>query len=520
MSRYIMAPCFVLSIFPMSLYGGINVIDGSGTGFGGLNVSVGVPTQVQQDRFFGPGRLLDHPTRLIDARTDVDVRFDATGSIDISLDVDVDDFTTQLFRITALNATGREWRFLTDDIGSNIRIQGGYGIGDNFTPLTVDANYSISSPSNPPELGMPTGGYIRSQPFNMSMRVEGVSVGMPTNRFFCFSDGFLADGDIGGPYYAVLDFLPGQYQPTLRITGDPSPLPPDLGSDVITVEGPSGGFDISAAGINDSGMIVGQFWPFHDPNDGSRVYVLQEGNYSAIDIPNAHFSDARDVNSRNEVVGQYEDSNGDRFGFIADGQTVESINFPGAVETDVRGINDHRNVVGTSRATDGTRQGFVFDGMQYTTLNNSNWKGIFPTDINNNNDIVGQYLDANDVLHSFLFDETGYSTIDFPGVNVTTVSAINDHGQYVGIADGQWFLFDGVDYRLLELPGVTLIGLPGINNAGDIVGGYEDQYNLRYGVHLRGQFVVPLPAGAWMGLALLGGAGMIAVVRRRMRRAA
>src|SRR4030095_11285015 len=71
--------------------------------------------------------------------------------------------------------------------------------------------------------------------------------------------------------------------------------------------------------------------------------------FSAVDFPDATFTQAFGINAAGEVVGVYRDATGKQHGFLRSGETFTSIDFPGAAATDARGISPGGDIVGTYR---------------------------------------------------------------------------------------------------------------------------------------------------------------------------
>ena len=111
-----------------------------------------------------------------------------------------------------------------------------------------------------------------------------------------------------------------------------------------TIDFPGATFS-SAIGINSRGDIVGQY------NTPGRVhgYLWREGKFAPIDVPGATFSLARGITPRGDIVGQYVDpKTGQSFlhhGYLLSAGSFTSFDFPGARETFGFGINPRGDIV-------------------------------------------------------------------------------------------------------------------------------------------------------------------------------
>jgi uncharacterized membrane protein len=83
----------------------------------------------------------------------------------------------------------------------------------------------------------------------------------------------------------------------------------------------------TAFGINDSGQIVGSFI---DRNDKSRSYILDNGVFTVLDIPNSTESLARDINNFGQIVGLFIGDNRIIRGYLLDNGPVTPIDYPEA----------------------------------------------------------------------------------------------------------------------------------------------------------------------------------------------
>lgn len=156
---------------------------------------------------------------------------------------------------------------------------------------------------------------------------------------------------------------------------------------------PNGGVDGLPAGINGSGVIVGQA----DTTTSDPVAVeWQNGTIKPLGmLPGSFTSDALAVNSSGEVVGaSVSSSDGDAHAVLFANGTVTDLNAPGTggpdADAQANAINNSGVIVGNG----GNGDAFIYQNGQATDLNNliapgSGFTLITADGINNNGDIVG-----------------------------------------------------------------------------------------------------------------------------------
>jgi probable HAF family extracellular repeat protein len=66
------------------------------------------------------------------------------------------------------------------------------------------------------------------------------------------------------------------------------------------------------------------------------------------------------INPGGEIVGTYQDADGNNHGFLFYHGSFTSIDFPGAIQTRAYGINPQGDIVGDYLADDFTIHGFIF----------------------------------------------------------------------------------------------------------------------------------------------------------------
>jgi hypothetical protein len=101
-----------------------------------------------------------------------------------------------------------------------------------------------------------------------------------------------------------------------------------------------------ASGINDAGVVVGQY---EDSSFNDHGFVWYKGAFATLDVPATGTvdTDAYGISSDNDIVGGYQDASFNDHGFLLrKGVYYYPIDYPGASTTKLTGINDEGWVVG------------------------------------------------------------------------------------------------------------------------------------------------------------------------------
>jgi uncharacterized membrane protein len=199
----------------------------------------------------------------------------------------------------------------------------------------------------------------------------------------------------------------------------------------VTTFIPLGGTAAVALGINDRGLIVGQYTTSSGTMPG--FVRLNANNYITINAPDAatgtNIVNVQGINNKGQVIGFYEGTDGNVHGFTADikglkgGSTITGTpitdptipNVPGEpgatfVFSQLLGINDKGLVVGYYGDSTLSQHGFFYNTHTgvYTFLDDPDEafdNGVEVTQITgitDSNEITGFYSDANGVAHGFV----------------------------------------------------------------------------------------------------------------------
>src|ERR1700694_729372 len=114
----------------------------------------------------------------------------------------------------------------------------------------------------------------------------------------------------------------------------------------------------SVNGINDSGIVAGNYYLF-SPESGGHGFVYDGTNYTTLDYPAASNTVATGINSAGQVVGYYTGNHG----FLYSHGSYTPVNYPlTASTTQPRAINDSGQIVGTYFDSNNKEHGFLDSG--------------------------------------------------------------------------------------------------------------------------------------------------------------
>jgi uncharacterized membrane protein len=259
------------------------------------------------------------------------------------------------------------------------------------------------------------------------------------------------------------------------------------------------------ARMNAHGHIIGSYG--NEPNTPAlslpHGFLLQNGIFTAIDVPGAQQTRPFGINNLGQIVGEYVDTSGVSHGFLLNQGVFTTINAPGGKSTILTDINDNGQTVGF------TYTGSIVAGLGPSFLRDPAG-GIIPIEfpgsirtvawgINNLGQIVGDYEDPmRAAAHGFLLKQDGYTIIDAPNaIGATTVYDINDEGNLVGtydlLAHGYHQDSSGVFKNIDHPEAVRYTGeVIGSNNLSQIVGTYFDADGMIKGFLRDGGVFTPI----------------------------
>lgn len=195
-----------------------------------------------------------------------------------------------------------------------------------------------------------------------------------------------------------------------------------------------------ANGINSSNTVVGA--------SNNQAFELAGG--TLMTLPNVNAATASEtafgINDTGLIVGQFTDSATDTTpGFLYNGSIFTILNpVANALATNAQGVNNDGLVVGFY-SLDGVHQhGFLYNSTtsSYTLLPDPNVPNLVLTQFLGINDVglaVGYYQLPDGSQHGFLYDTTTqtYTFLDDPsasvsGLSITQITGVNDAGEIAG----------------------------------------------------------------------------------------
>jgi hypothetical protein len=173
-----------------------------------------------------------------------------------------------------------------------------------------------------------------------------------------------------------------------------------------------------ARGLNNKDQITGDF--FDASLQRQRAFVYAGGKYTVFDFPGAAATIASAINDSGVIVGQYYTSNGIGHGFVRANGKIVALNFPGAATTWATGINNAGQISGVWQDNTGANLGFLYSSGKFTSLkfpgaDDSSALGVGP-----DGTVVGNYFKAGKG-HGFLYKSGVYKDATYPGATLSTI---------------------------------------------------------------------------------------------------
>ena len=107
---------------------------------------------------------------------------------------------------------------------------------------------------------------------------------------------------------------------------------------------------------------------YTDLNLTDHGFLLRDGSFTTIGVPDALSTDAFDINDRSDIAGLYADTNFGEHGFLLHQGVFSTIDFPEAVGTAIVGLNATGDLVGNYVDHAFRTHGFVRIGGNFKTL--------------------------------------------------------------------------------------------------------------------------------------------------------
>jgi uncharacterized membrane protein len=197
-----------------------------------------------------------------------------------------------------------------------------------------------------------------------------------------------------------------------------------------------GGVNFSEAyKINNHGDVVGDY------DDGvTHGFLLHKGVVTTLDFPGADLTIALGINDSGMVVGEWDilDLQGNTLayhGFTWKDGAFSDVEFPGSADTSILAINNNGDYVGLwdTDINAPAGHGFLSVQGQFTSLDVPGATLTQANDINETGQIVGLSIDTNGATHGFLKTFDSLLAIDYPGAAATEAWGINSAGEIVGV---------------------------------------------------------------------------------------
>ncbi|TMH64599.1 MAG: hypothetical protein E6H48_16955 [Betaproteobacteria bacterium] len=157
-------------------------------------------------------------------------------------------------------------------------------------------------------------------------------------------------------------------------------------------------------GISANETLVGEFKVGQAFGQLGYAWILSHGEYMQLTPPGSAQAFATSINPRGDVVGRLIDTIGRQLAWKLDKDgTYTVFQFPGAVLTNARNINTKGEIVGVYRLGS-VNHGFVLPANDFVNFTTINFPGAATTralGINSCGDVVGTY-DLAGVHHGFL----------------------------------------------------------------------------------------------------------------------
>jgi len=294
-------------------------------------------------------------------------------------------------------------------------------------------------------------------------------------------------GTLGGTYsYAAGINDSGQVVGLSSLTGDTANhaflYSGGTMTDLGTLGGSSGSSS-SAAGINDSGQVVGSS-TITGEDTVNHAFLYSGGIMADLGTLGGTYSNAAGINDSGQVAGESHTTGDTAYhAFLYSGGIMADLGTLGGTNSTAYGINDSGQVVGQSNLTgDAVYHAFMYSGGTMIDLGTLGGTYSYALGINDSGQVVGQsFLAGDTAYHAFLYSGGTMTDLGTLGGNYSFANGINGSSQVVGVAyttsdtAQHAFLYSGgtmfaLDNLIPSSSGWTLSDATGINDNGQIVG--------------------------------------------------
>jgi len=208
---------------------------------------------------------------------------------------------------------------------------------------------------------------------------------------------------------------------------------------VTTVDAPGDWLDTFLGGVNDSGVVIGNYDDDVTVSHATLYRVRDQAWTRLPDVPGWPLNYGNGINNHGVAVGVVFEGNPTDYyggvGWIWDGKDYSLITVPRAsglaYGTYAAAINDSDKVAGFYQDSQDVFHGFLNQGSKITSFDVPGAENTFVYGINNQDDVVGYYFDGS-TYHGFIMHAGKFVTVDVPGAAETNIFGINDRGQIVG----------------------------------------------------------------------------------------
>ena len=242
-----------------------------------------------------------------------------------------------------------------------------------------------------------------------------------------------------------------------------------------------------ALAINSSNEAVGEWFESNGHSHGfSRT---PKGAITEIDYPGGTNTVCFGINDAGEITGSYLNSSGLSYGFTYIKGQFATTDFAGT-----RGINNKGAYDGVYWGVDGVQQAYlaVPQAFKLSTVKVPKNQQALLWGVNNSNVTVGNYVDSNGTAHGMMISAGKVKNIDDPKGVSTTCFGINTAGKIVGAyfdsgGNPHGFQYGGGKFTDIPGPAGSVASLAsGINDSGKVAGFFVDSIGHIHGFVLAG----------------------------------